>query len=174
MSASEHGDILIAGVGNLLRSDDGIGVHVVRLLQKQNLPGVRTVEVGTAVLHGLSFVEQSRRVLVIDAARGGNRPGTIYQWDEDASAAFERPLSLHAAGLCQALRLLLPERVLPPITVLGVEPECLDFGLALSPALQAVLPRVAALAKERVAAWLREGADIRDGQAEERCVCRSS
>ncbi|MCX6903387.1 MAG: hydrogenase maturation protease, partial [Verrucomicrobia bacterium] len=145
----------IAGVGNALLSDDGIGVHAVRELQREPIPGVTLADIGTAVLHGLSFLESARRVLVIDAAKGGRPPGTIYLFDANGDAAGHYLNSLHALGLREAARVLLPNGLPPAITVLGVEPESLSYGMSLSSPVQAALPRVVALARETVAGWLR-------------------
>lgn len=147
------GTILIAGVGNLLLSDDGVGVHALRELEKVPLPGVSLAEIGTAILHGLPWLEQADRVLLIDAARGGQPPGTIYLFDVLPGASTPAMSSLHALGLCEAARVLLSGRPAPPITVLGVEPESLDYGMELSGTVRAALARVVGLARETVKGW---------------------
>jgi hydrogenase maturation protease len=154
MSPPRH--ILIAGVGNVLLSDDGVGVHAVRELQKNPLPKVTLGEIGTAILHGLHFLEQADRVLVIDAAKGGKPPGTVYLFDATENTEAHSMTSIHAMGLREAARFLTAGRPAPPITVIGVEPETLDYGMDLSGGVQAALPRVLALARETVAGWLRE------------------
>jgi hydrogenase maturation protease len=150
---SNAGQILIAGVGNELLSDDGIGVHAVRKLQEQPIPGVVMAEIGTAILHGLHFLELAERVLVIDAAKGGQVPGTIYLFDAAQGAELKVPASIHAMGLREAAGFLLGNKPAPPITVLGVEPETLEYGMNLSGPVEAALPRVLALARETVATW---------------------
>ena len=154
--------ILIAGVGNVLLSDDGIGVHAVRELQKDPIPGVMTVDIGTAILHGLGFLESAERVLVIDAAKGGQPPGTIYSFEPGEPSALPPTASLHAMGLREATRFLLTGRSAPRFTVLGVEPESLEYGMNLSAVVQAVLPRVVSLARETVTGWVREYAESAD------------
>jgi hydrogenase maturation protease len=63
--------------------------------------------------------------------------------------------SIHSMGLAEAARFLTAGKAAPPITVLGVEPERLDYGMVLSGAVQAVLPRVVTLARETVAGWMK-------------------
>lgn len=145
--------ILIAGVGNELLCDDGVGVYTVRALEAEPLPGVTLAEVGTAILHGVGFLDGVDRVLVIDAARGGRPPGTLYLFKAAANAGADALTSIHAMGLCEAARLLLYGKPVPPITILGIEPESLAYGMGLSRAVQAALPRVLALARQTVAAW---------------------
>lgn len=153
--------LLVAGVGNVLLSDDGVGVHAVRELMKEPMAGVVLADIGTAVLHGLSFLETAGRVLVIDAAQGGQAPGTIYLFDADAAPVPGPFASMHAMGLLEALRLLPPGLPRPAVTVLGVEPESLAYGLELSPAVLAALPRVVASAREIVDEWLRDTPSVR-------------
>lgn len=148
------GQILIAGVGNELLSDDGIGVHAVRKLQEQPIPGVVMADIGTAILHGLHFLESAERVLVIDAAKGGQPPGTIYLFEATENTETKAMTSIHSMGLREAARFLMAGKPAVPITVLGVEPETLDYGMDLSGPLNAALPRVLALARETVAGWL--------------------
>jgi hydrogenase maturation protease len=64
--------------------------------------------------------------------------------------------SIHSMGLREAARFLMTGQPAPPITVIGVEPETLDYGMDLSGPVQAALPRVVALARETVAGWLRK------------------
>jgi hydrogenase maturation protease len=145
--------ILVFGLGNLLLSDDGVGVHAARELQKEPVAGVTVLEIGTAILHGLSFLESDARILVIDAARGGRPPGTIYLFEARAPATSPSASSLHALGLCEAAGLLMPRGLAAPITVLGVEPASFAFGTELSAPVASVLPQVVALARETVARW---------------------
>jgi len=150
------GKILIAGVGNELLSDDGVGVHAVRKLQEQPIPGVVMADIGTAILHGLHFLESAERVLVIDAAKGGQPPGTIYLFEATESAGAKSVISIHSMGLREAARFLMAGEPAPSITVLGVEPQTMDYGMDLSAPVQAVLPQVVELARETVAGWMRD------------------
>ncbi len=143
--------MLIAGLGNLLLRDDGVGVHAVRELQKVVPRRVRAVEVGTAVLDALHLFEQADRILAIDAMEAGGQPGTIYRLDGEDVEEGDLQASLHQMSLLAVLRFLGRHR--PVVTVLGVQPEVIDYGMDLSPSVQAALPRLVAAAKEIVAEW---------------------
>ncbi len=144
--------ILIAGLGNLLLMDDGAGVHAVKELQHDPPPGVLVVEVGTAVLQALHLLEWADLVLALDAMRAGGPPGTIYACGLEEVAADGVQVSLHELGLKAALYFLPPEKQ-PRIAVLGIEPGTIDYGLDLSPAVKAALPRFIAAAREIVSRW---------------------
>ena len=149
---SDTPDILIAGLGNLLLMDDGVGVHAVRELLRDPPAGALVVEVGVAALDALHLLEGARRVLAIDAMRAGGSPGSLYLCDLDQ---IERPghqASLHGLGLVAVLQFL-PAEARPQVTVLGIEPERIDYGLTLSPAVAAALPPVVRTARELVQNW---------------------
>jgi hydrogenase maturation protease len=144
--------ILIAGLGNLLLQDDGVGVHAVRELQKDPPPGVLVAEVGTQVLGVLHLLEWADNVLALDAMQAGGAPGTIYAFGVDDVAEPEIQVSLHELGLRAALRML-PQPTQVEIAVLGVEPEVIDYGLELSPPVAAALPRLLRAARHMVRQW---------------------
>jgi hydrogenase maturation protease len=144
--------ILVAGLGNLLLKDDGVGVHAVRALQGGVPRGVRAVEVGTAVLDALHLLEWADHVLAIDAMQAGGDPGTIYRFGVEDVAEAAVKASLHEVDLLAALRFLTSGHR-PEIAVLGVEPETIEAGLDLTPSVQAALPRVVAAARDIVAGW---------------------
>ena len=139
---------VIMGVGNLLMSDDGVGIHAVRELSRQPIPGVEIVDAGTDYLSALPYIEKARRVLILDAVRGGGRPGTIHRLSEQD--VLPRPFggSAHATSIMEARRLLSPGAAWPDITVLGVEPAVLDYGMELSPPVADALPGLVALARQ--------------------------
>ncbi|HXG33658.1 MAG TPA: hydrogenase maturation protease [Bryobacteraceae bacterium] len=152
------GSVLIVGVGNELLGDEGLGVHVARLLRsrKAGLPGsVRVLEAGTALFDLAGEMGRHQHVILVDAIRAGGRPGTIYRLELDeipeGDSQGSPPLSLHDEGLFQLLariRLLglLPSR----LTLIGAEPACLTPSLNLSPRLRRAAARIAAILKSEV------------------------
>ncbi|MHC4499981.1 MAG: hydrogenase maturation protease, partial [Planctomycetota bacterium] len=65
--SSTHPNVAIVGLGNLLLSDDGVGIHAVRQLQKDPPEGVAVAEVGTAALRAQELLGQADIVIAIDA-----------------------------------------------------------------------------------------------------------
>ena len=144
--------ILVAGLGNVLLQDDGVGVHAVRELRKCRLTGVLAAEVGTALLDGLHLFEWADKILAIDAMEAGGSPGMIYLAGVDQIEKGSRQTSLHELSLLSALRFL-PKQRNPEIMVLGIEPETIDYGLDLTPTLQAALPKVVREARNILSDW---------------------
>ncbi len=131
--------LLVAGLGNFLLQDDGVGVHAVRMLQKKAPKGVLIVEVGTAVLDALRLFEWADKILAIDALQAGSPAGTIHLCPISKIEEKFLPVSLHELNLLGVMRFMSP-RMTPDITVLGVEPEKIDYGLHLSPKVRSALP----------------------------------
>ena len=144
--------ILIAGLGNLLLQDDGVGVHAVLELQKSPPTGAVVAEVGTAVLSALHLLEWADKILAIDAMQAGGAPGTIYAFGTDDVDRGGIQASLHELNLLAALGFL-ENKARPEIVIFGVEPEKIDYGLELTPAVAAALPELTAAAREQVRRW---------------------
>ena len=66
---------LVLGLGNILMSDEGVGVHVLRALEQHPLPvGVECLDGGTGGFVLLEPMQTADRIVLIDAAADGNVP----------------------------------------------------------------------------------------------------
>ncbi len=140
--------ILILGFGSPLMTDDGAGPRAIALLRRMGLPEfVAAHDGGVSALDALPDIEGKRRVLIVDAVRGGGPPGTIYRIPLGELRTPARPLlSLHSLNLLDAVRLWeLQLAELPEIVIFGVEPERTDLGLELTPAVEQALPELCRL-----------------------------
>jgi hydrogenase maturation protease len=139
--------LLILGLGNLLMSDDGVGVHAARALAADPPRGTVVLDVGTAVFGALSALEGAAAVIAIDAVDADEPPGTIVQYTLDESGPPIVPPSLHDLDFPALLRSL-PPGARPPVTVVGVQPARIAPGLDLSPAVAGRLPDLLAAVRE--------------------------
>jgi hydrogenase maturation protease len=127
------------GIGNLLLSDDGLGVHAVKALAERNFPeDVQVLDVGTAFLDALPFLETAERIIVIDAIRADGEPGKIYCLTIEQRA----PRSMHGLHDFDIFNMLAManNHCSVEVLVLGIEPERLAWGLELSPRVARALP----------------------------------
>ena len=146
-------ELLILGIGNLLRSDDGVGVHAVRALALRPPEGAQVVDAGTDFLSALPFLEEARRVLILDAVQAGGEPGTLVQVAQDEIVPRPDGSPAHTTSILEARRLLGPDAPWPEIIVLGIEPACLDYGMTLSAPVARTLPYLLARARELISHW---------------------
>lgn len=136
---------LILGVGNLLLSDEGVGVHSSHELMKMKLPpGVSVVEGGTGGLNLLNLIHDVDRLIVIDAVKGEEAPGSVYRLDMDEIREHACGLitSVHSLGVREVLDLCALLGKEPLTTVIGVEPKSLAIGTELSPEVKAKMPLI--------------------------------
>lgn len=135
---------LIIGLGNPLRGDDGVGVRLVKELNERTLPhNVDVVDGGTQGLGLINLMENRQRVILVDAADIGQRPGEFARFtpDEVLLPGNDQHLSIHAAGLRDALLLAQALNKLPPkVIIFGVQPKQLDWDTGLSREVEASLP----------------------------------
>src|SRR5262245_28140847 len=90
LAAEGRVPVVVLGMGNLLRRDEGLGIHALRGLQERYaLPAsVRAVDGGTLGLDLLCYLEEADRVLVLDAALTGGPAGTLMRVVGDAIPAY--------------------------------------------------------------------------------------
>jgi hydrogenase maturation protease len=130
--------VLILGLGNLLLSDEGVGVHVVKALSRRfQVPeGVEILDGGTSGMDLLDTISGREHLIVCDAIRSEERPGSVRRIDGEAIAAFfATRISPHQLGLSEVLANLelLGERP-KHVTIIGVVPADLSLGTELSAA----------------------------------------
>jgi hydrogenase maturation protease len=145
---------LILGLGNCLLSDDGVGVHVARLLEAEPPPNTAVVAAETDFLSMLPFLERCAKTLVLDAMDAGQPPGTLYYCRSADLAEAGPKHSLHGLGLREALEFLEAEQR-PEIHILGVQPGRIELGLDLSPQVASALPQIVREARRIIAEFRR-------------------
>jgi hydrogenase maturation protease len=136
-------DIIVIGIGNDFRRDDGVGLAVARRIAERNPPGVRVaseISEPTALLEAWAG---AARAIVIDAAAGENSaPGKIRRWTESDLQA-SAVVSSHALGLAKTCALgralaRMPEK----LVVFTVDVVDTHHGIGLTPPVTAAVPRL--------------------------------
>ncbi len=141
-------ETLIIGCGNILRGDDAVGPVLIRRLWERGLPeSVRCADGGTG---GMDVAFQMRgvpHVVLVDACRSGEPPGTLFQLsgeDVEQLPPLEG-LNLHSFRWDHALafgRWLLKDDYPRRVTVYLVEGASFEVGEPLSPVVDAAVDRL--------------------------------
>ena len=145
--------ITILGIGNLLLKDEGVGIHLVqRLSEKLNDPCVTIIDGGTTPDLFSLLNDDIDKLIIIDAAVAGDKPGTIYRFQaDDLAAGSATPVSLHEMGLVDNLKLMDIFGNRPrEITIFGVEPQVIKCGVELSPEVEEKIPRLIELVLDEI------------------------
>lgn len=154
---------LILGLGNVLLTDEALGAAVLQALAPlaQADPDMLLMDGGTLSFTLAGPIGEAAQLVVVDAARMGQAPGTVRVLEGDA---MDAQLSRHAnnvhevslADLFDIARLTdsLPARR----ALVGVEPAVVDWGRELSPPVAAAVPEAVAAIEALLARWRSEGA----------------
>jgi len=139
------GKILILGVGNYLMGDEGVGVHVIRYLEKLQLPAyVECMDGGTGGFHLLEPMQSAKAIILIDATVDGAPVGTARRLEPRFSKDYPRTLTAHDIGLKDLLDSfhLLSREANVILFAVSIEPPT-DLSTELSPSVAAVVPEIA-------------------------------
>jgi hydrogenase maturation protease len=137
---SPRKDVVVIGLGNVLLSDEGIGVHIIRRLstQQDKFPLVDFIDAGSAGMALLHLIANRKKAVIIDCAQMGAEPGAMRRFaaDEVQSVKKLSHYSLHEADILQVINLSKQLGECPrKIVFFGIEPESLEPGQNLSKTL---------------------------------------
>lgn len=146
--------LLVLGIGNMLLTDDGVGVFAARTLMGETWPeGVDVREGGTFTQDIFYSFAGYSHLLVLDVVHAGGAPGTLYRLNEDDLIKDEKQrLSIHDIDLLDSLRmaeLYFKKRL--RMRVIGMEPaDYTTWNIGLSPACQAAFPAYLDLTRREI------------------------
>jgi hydrogenase maturation protease len=142
------GEIVIVGLGNSYRKDDGVGVAAAAVLDGLAFPGVRVV---TGIVEPTSLLEAwsgARLAVVIDGAVGTPAvPGRVRRCTVGDVVAASEGFSSHSVDIVRthALGQMLG-RVPDALVVFTIEVADTGHGIGLTPRVAGAVPEVVNLA----------------------------
>lgn len=142
-SIQPHISVLVLGVGNLVMSDDGVGVLVAQKIQQMyRFPGnVEVMDGGTLGLDLLPRLENITNLILIDAVETGKKAGTcIRLYGQELPIALETKVSPHQMGLKDLLAVSeLMGHSPKEMVLIGVQPGSIEMEIGLTPEVEAQL-----------------------------------
>ena len=127
--------VLIVGLGNHIMGDDGAGVKLIEELKKEKIPdnyNIKLIEVEIAPINFLKEISISKRIIAVDAVKGGEKPGTVYELslrDFKESGAD----NLHGFTLYEVIKTAKSMTGFPAETkIYGIEPKIISYSTNLS------------------------------------------
>lgn len=137
---------LILGVGNILLSDEGVGVRVVQALEKRPeiQPHFDLIDGGTCGMELLDVMAKRNHLIIIDAVLANKPTGEIIVLhDDQVPTFFSRKISPHQLGICDVLSALkLTDEFPQHLCLIGIQPASLEAGIGLTETIQKALPNV--------------------------------
>ncbi|WP_321494444.1 HyaD/HybD family hydrogenase maturation endopeptidase [uncultured Desulfobacter sp.] len=136
-------NITVLGVGNILYSDDGVGIRVVEKLGKEYefSENVDIIDGGVLGVNLLGVISNAGRLIVVDTVLNHGRPGDLHRLDHDQIPnRILAKNSLHQVDLIEALTLCKALDHVPKPTIIGIEPKDLyTLNEHLTPEIEARL-----------------------------------
>jgi hydrogenase maturation protease len=135
-------DTIVIGLGNILFSDEGIGVHLIRKLSEHHdkYPSVEFIDAGTGGMNVLHLIANRKKAIIIDCVKMDKKPGTIKRFEPADVQTTKKMMhfSLHEADILRIIELSKQLGECPDqIVIFGIEPESLELGQNLSKTLSA-------------------------------------
>jgi len=148
--------ITILGLGNILMTDEGVGVHTVNEFERRyEVPEyVEIVDGGAAGLDLIPFIEGREKVMMVDAVNFDREPGYIDLLEnESIPIRLTQKASMHHLGLMDVLCIVRMSGNIPnELCLIGIQPKSLDLGIDMT---KEIWDKVDELI-ERIAAKLRD------------------
>lgn len=134
-------ETIIVGLGNILLTDEGIGVHLINRLKKLNpFPKAQYLDLGTSSYELVNFINSHvQKVILIDCLKTDTvKPGQVVKLSvKDILHETNYKLSLHQMKLIDTLKLISIEYNLPEILIIGIVPfDINSFSTNVSPILE--------------------------------------
>ncbi len=146
----------VVGLGNIIHTDDGAGVHALRRLERDpRVPDdVVFIDGGTLGIELLAQLKGATRLLLLDAVDTGERAGTVVRMTARDLAGLKGGASVHQIGVADLLAVLPLISAGPKETVLlGVQVVSTDWGTELTPPIEAALDLLVDAATEQLIRW---------------------
>ncbi|WP_115881965.1 hydrogenase maturation protease [Lutibacter oceani] len=136
--------ILVMGVGNYLMGDEGIGVHIIQEMSKNQLPEyIDILDGGTGGFLLLNCFEAYKTIIFVDATMDGKPAGTISLIRPKFASDFPSALSVHDVGLKDMIEAVYLMEEIPDIHLFTVSIEELNpMTIELNEKVSAAIPEI--------------------------------
>jgi hydrogenase maturation protease len=152
--------IVVLGLGNPIRTDDGVGIHAIHRVSNLVPHSVQVLEGGTLGLDLLPSLRGVSHLLVLDAVDIGGPPGSLSQFADAELALLPVSKSVHLLGFVDLLSTLkLLEDSPDKVMLIGIQPESTEWGVRLSPAVDATLNDLVEASLVQISDWIESTAD---------------
>jgi hydrogenase maturation protease len=149
----DRASVMVLGIGNVLLGDDGVGVRVVTELARLVESGDLTLPADTRLVDGgtlgrglLPLVSETAALIVVDAAELDATPGTVRVLRDEEIGQGHAPGAIDRGGLLDLLiAATIAGRLPDRLALVGIEPDTFTTGSALSPSVEAAVPRAMGL-----------------------------
>ena len=137
--------VLVLGIGNILMSDDGLGVYVVNQMKESGITlpeGVELVDGGTAGYDLMSVMMNREKIVIVDALKTDDLPGSVYRFTPEYAVESGSSISLHEIGIMDVIRMIGVMGFNPEIEIIGIVPEDINtLAISISNSVKESIPK---------------------------------
>lgn len=137
----ERGKLVIIGVGNPLRGDDGAGIHVLNHLKLMDIPDVLLLNAETVPEAFTSKITgyNPTHVLIVDSANFHGEPGEAKLINSEQIGGSS--ISTHSLPLTLFINYI-EKTIDAKVRLLGIQPKQIEFNTKLSPELEKTIKEI--------------------------------
>ena len=151
---SPQNSIAVLGLGYILLRDEGVGVRIAERLINNFIfsPAVKVIDAGTLGFGLISEIQEIQKLIVVDAVKAGEAPGTIYKFTQnDIDTTISPLLSAHDIGFLEVIEQWKMMGIQPEVIFLGIEPyDMSSWGMELSDCIINKMSRLVELILEEL------------------------
>ncbi|MFH1729980.1 MAG: HyaD/HybD family hydrogenase maturation endopeptidase [Pseudomonadota bacterium] len=134
---TKNKNILLCGVGNILMTDEGIGVHLINEIEKQNIvpENVEIMDGGTLGFALIPYFCNREKLIIVDAVKVKGEEGELYRFCPDnIKESKATPISFHDLGILDVIRTMKMQDANVPkeIVIFGINVRNMDLGTELT------------------------------------------
>ena len=149
---------LILGLGNVLMTDEAVGAKVLQQLSDLTELGAHCtlMDGGTLSFTLAGPIGDCERLIVVDAAAMGTPPGSVRVFEDTLMDERLRThaKSVHEVSLADLMDMVrLTDQLPAKRALVGIEPQLIDWGEQLTPAVAAAVPHAVAEIQALLARW---------------------
>lgn len=137
--------VLVLGIGNILMSDDGLGVYVVNQMKESGITlpeGVELVDGGTSGYDLMSVMMNREKIVIVDALKTDDSPGSVYRFTPEYAVESGSSISLHEVGIMDVIRMIGVMGFNPEIEIIGIVPEDINtLAISISNSVKESIPK---------------------------------
>ena len=149
-------EIAVMGIGNILMQDEGIGVHILRELEKYDFnPHIALIDGGNMGMDLLPFFDEYNKMIIVDAVDFEKEPGFIDTIEnDDILALFTTKMSLHHLGLKDVLSYAkLLDQTPEDLCLFGIQPHKVEMEIELSQIVNSRIHELMTLVLQKLKIW---------------------
>ena len=148
--------IAVMGIGNILMQDEGIGVHIIKELEKYDFhPHIALIDGGNMGMDLLHFFYEYNQMIIVDAVDFEEKPGFIDTIEnDDILALFTTKMSLHHLGLKDVLSYAkLLDQTPEDLCLIGIQPHKIEMEIELSQIVNSRIHELITLVLQKLKIW---------------------